>query len=61
MLKNSEQQIPLMMGACYILFVIIGQEGEFEGNFRTEKKKQIPFLSQLATGGKEEVMVWEEE
>ena len=47
-----------MMGACYILSDIIGQERDnLEGNFRTEKKKQIPFLSQLATGGKEEVMV----
>ena len=41
-----------MMGACYILSDVIGQEGEFEGNFRTEKKKQIPFLSQTLSLGR---------
>ena len=53
-----------MMEACYILSDVIGQEGEFEGNFRKEEADSLPVSAShrpLTWGGKEEVMVWEEE
>ena len=30
------------MEACYILSDVIGQEGEFEGNFRKEEADSLP-------------------